>query len=171
MNQSFLSSLKWGVIIGLANLTWLYAAFYLGLHTSGILIFQVFMLIWLAITVVGFIFALLSIRRKSEAWTYLRGLYLGSLVALVSALFAVIAQIGYFTVIHPQWPEVMAGQAKDHFKSQGLSDAELLQKVDEAKEFFTLTNYATQSAISALILGILLTAILMIFLRRPINQK
>ena len=52
------SALKWGLFIGLANLLWLYLAYYLGLHTSGLMVFQVFMAGWFMVTLTGFILAL-----------------------------------------------------------------------------------------------------------------
>ena len=81
MNPSFQIALKWGFIIGLANLIWLYLAFYLGLHTSGIAIFQVFMLIWLIISLIGYILAIRAIHRLDPHGTYWQGLQLGAVVA------------------------------------------------------------------------------------------
>jgi hypothetical protein len=157
---------KWGLFIGLANLLWLYVAYYLGLHTSGIMVFQVFMLVWLALTATGFILALRAVKRQNPALSYLGGIGTGAVSAFVSAVVAVIAQVGYFTVVHPAWPEVMAQQTKAHFTAQGMSPAQVEQMVLQARDSFTLSNYAVSSAATALIVGIVLSAIIMIFLRR-----
>jgi len=166
MSPTTIRALRWGLIIGLTNLVWLYLAYYLGLHTNGIMVFQVFMIVWLAITVAGFVLALRAIRHQSESWSYWSGLRSGALVAAVTALVAVVMQVGYYTVIHPEWPEFMAQQTREHFTAQGMSEAQVEQMVEQARSTFTLGNYAIQSALAALITGLILSAIIMLFLRR-----
>jgi hypothetical protein len=161
MNPTTRTAAKWGLFIGLANL-----AYYLGLHTSGIMVFQVFMFVWLALTVAGFILALRAVKRDDPSLSYLGGIGKGAVAAIVSAAVAVVAQIGYFTVVHPAWPEVMARQTRAHFTAQAMSPAQVEQMVSQARGSFTLSNYAISSALTALILGIALSAIIMIFLRR-----
>src|SRR5687768_3012513 len=104
MNPAMKTALAWGQYIGLANLAWLYLAYYLGLHTSGIWVFQVFMLGWFLLTLAGFILAMRTVKRRDPSVGYIGGLGAGALAALV----AVVMQVGYFTVVHPAWPEVMA---------------------------------------------------------------
>lgn len=166
MNAAASTALKGGFLIGLANLAWLYVAYYLGLHTSGIWVFQVFMLIWLAVSLTGYILALKAVRRHSERWGYWSGLRAGFLAAFVSMLMSVVAQAGYFKVVHPEWPEVMMGQTRGHFAGQGMAAARVEQMVAQARAAFTLQNYALQSAFAALFVGIVFSAIIMIFLRR-----
>lgn len=165
MTPTTRTAARWGLFIGLANLVWLYLAYYLGLHTSGIMVFQVFMLVWLSLTVTGFILALRTIKRQNSTLSYWGGIGAGAVSALVSAVIAVIAQVGYFTVVHPAWPEVMAQQTRTHFTAQGMSPTQVEQMVLQARGSFTLTNYAVSSAVTALIVGIVLSAIIMIFLR------
>ena len=166
MNPIAGTALKWGFFIGLANLIWLYLAYYLGLHTNGIMIFQIFMLVWLLINVAGYLMMLKSARQQADSWNYLRGMGAGIVAGLVSALLAVAAQIGYWKVVHPEWPQYMVEQTQVHYEALGLSDEEVHEKVEQAKTAFTLPNYAIQSATAALGLGIILTALMMLFLRR-----
>ncbi len=166
MNPTNQTAAKWGLFIGLANLVWLYLAYYLGLHTNGIMVFQIFMLVWLAMTVTGFILALRAVKRQNPALSYLGGIGAGAVAAFVSAVVAVVAQVGYFTVVHPAWPEVMAQQTKAHFTAQGMSSEQVEQMVVQARGSFTLSNYAVSSAATALIVGVVLSAIIMIFMRR-----
>ena len=79
-------ALKWGLAIGLVNLIWLYVAYYLGLHTNGIWVFQIFMLIWLVLTITGFVVALRCLKRDFPRMTYLQGLCAGFLAALAPPL-------------------------------------------------------------------------------------
>lgn len=161
----------WGLLIGFANLVWLYAAYFIGLHTSGIMVFQVFMLIWFAITTIGFILALRAVKRASPALTYWRGVSAGAVAAAVSALVAVVAQIGYFKVIHPAWPEVMVEQARQHFEAIGTPAAVIEKEVEMARGWFALSNYAVSSAMTAFVVGIVLSAIIMLFLRRSPHPR
>lgn len=157
--------LKWGLLIGVVNLVWLYASYYAGLHTSGIAVFQVVPLVWLLLTVFGMVWALRSLRRREPGLSYGRGLAAGFLMSLVSAVVAVIMQVGYFTVIHPAWPEYMIGETRAHFTALGKSEAEVEAAVAQAQQSFTMGMYATQSAIGAVVLGTLVAAIAMIFVR------
>lgn len=166
MNPALQTAAKWGLLIGLANLVWLYLAYYVGLHTGGIVVFQIFMLVWLALTVTGFILALRAVKRRSPATGYWGGVGAGTVAAAVSAIVAVVAQVGYFKVVHRAWPEVMARQTAEHFSAQGMSAAQVEQMVAQARASFTLSNYAVSSALTALIVGIVLSAVIMIFLRR-----
>lgn len=165
MTSHLKSALLWGLYIGLANLVWLYAAYYLGLHTNGIMVFQVFMLGWFLLTLGGFILALRAIKREKPTLGYREGLGYGAAAAAVSALVAVLMQLGYYKVIHPQWPEVMAEQTRNHFTAEGLAESEVAKRVEESRGSFTLTNYAIASAMTALVTGTVLSAIIMTFLR------
>lgn len=158
-------AMRWGLYIGLANLIWLYVAYYLGLHTSGIMVFQVFMLVWFLLTLTGFVLALRAVKRQQPSLSYLGGVGAGAVAAAVSALVAIVMQVGYYKVVHPEWPEVMAKQTREHFTAEGMSPAEVDHRVEQSRDTFTLTNYAVASAITALVTGVVLSAIIMVFLR------
>lgn len=59
----------------------------------------------------------------------------------------------------------MAQQTRTHFTVQGMSPEQVEQMVAQSRDYFTLSNYAASSAVTALMLGIALSAIIMIFLR------
>ena len=85
--------------------------------------------------------------------------------SLVSAVCAVAAQIGYYKVVHPAWPKFMANETRKYFESKGLPASEVEALVEQARGSFTLTNYAIQSSVTAVVLGVVLSAVIMIFLR------
>jgi len=165
------TALRWGLYIGLANLVWLYLAFYLGLHTSGIGVFQVFMLGWFLLTLTGFILALRAVKRENPALSYWGGLAAGAVAAAVSAVVAVAMQIGYYTAIHPEWPEYMAGQTRQHFTAEGMPAAEVETMVEQARGTFSLGSYAIASAATALVTGVVLSAIMLFLRGRPANAS
>lgn len=166
MRRDLLHALGWGAAIGLVNLVWLYAAYYIGLHTNGIAVFQVFMTVWLLLTCIGFVLALRSAKRRKPQRGYLSGVLFGAAMALASAVMAVVAQVGYFKVVHPEWPEFMAKQTREHFAAQGAAVEQIAQFEAQARDYFTLSNYAVSSAVTAFILGLIVSAIAMLFLRR-----
>jgi hypothetical protein len=166
MNPTARTAVKWGLLIGLANMAWLYLAYFLGLHTNGIAIFQAFMLGWLALTITGFTLALREVKKLAPGMRYGAGLRAGALAAVVSAAVAVVAQIGYFKVVHPAWPDVMVGQARAHFESRGFSPQQVEDEVAKARRSFTLRSYATASAVTAVVTGVAASAVILLFLRR-----
>ena len=161
------NALKWGFLLGIASLIWLYLAYWAGLHTGGMGKFNLFMLGWLALNIIGYVFAMKAIRKSydREAWTWFRGLRLAGAMAATVAAFAIIAQIGYWKVIHPDWPNYLVEQSRIHFEKQGLSETDLQTAVEQTRTALTLPKYAVQSAASHFLLGILLSAITLIFMR------
>lgn len=166
MNTTQNLIVRWGCIIGITNLAWLYLSYYLGLHTNGLALFQIVPIGWLLITLVGFFLALRRFKQQSPHFTYWDGLRNGLLVALITALIAVVMQVGYHTLVFPGWPEYMVEQTRAYFSASGLSGTALEAKIDEARQTFTLSSYAMQSALSALFGGGIISAIMMIFLQR-----
>jgi hypothetical protein len=166
MNILTKTALKWGLIIGLANLVWLYLSYYAGLHTNGLLVFQLVPLVWLLITLAGYVLALREVKRQQPELRYWAGVRTGLLIAVICAVIAVLIQIGYHTVIHPAWPEYMTQQTRAYFSAQGLPQTQVEEQVAQARQTFALSSYATQSALSALVAGSLLSAIIMFFLQR-----
>lgn len=160
------TALTWGLLIGLANLLWLYLAYYFGLHTSGIMVFQLYMLGWLGLSLAGYIFALRVVKELDPALTYGRGLGAGTTAAVISALVAVVAQAGYYKVIHPAWPDYMVQQTREHFTAENMAPEKIEQMVTQARETFTMGNYMLMSALTALLTGIVLSAIILFFMRR-----
>lgn len=169
MTPTTKTALKGGFILGLAQMAWLYLAYYLGLHTSGIMVFQWFVLAWLLLTLVGFVLILRAVRRRAEPgqWGWRWGMQAGFLAALVTGLLAVAAQAGYHTTIHPEWPSYMVDQTRAHFTALGVSPAEVEQMAEQARKTFSLGNYALQSSLSTFVTGGFLSAFIMLFLRKP----
>ena len=97
----------------------------------------------------------------------------GALAAISSAVVAVIGQIGYFKVIHSEWPDYMVEQTRQFAAEQHLPIRETEAMVEEARRTFELSKYAIQSAITEFILGVVSSAIFMIFLRsrKPSDSK
>ena len=87
---------RWGLIIGGANLLWLVASFYLGMHES-IEQIQCMSLVAVLIYVIGQLFAIRSLMSQFPETDFREGLRFGAIVAGVSAAVAVLghrAEVG-----------------------------------------------------------------------------
>jgi len=157
--------IKWGLVIGFANMAWLYLSYFLGMHTSGLGLVQAMTGISLGITFAGFLFGLRAVSRSEGGITFLDGIRSGSIIAAVMAAVAVVTQLGYFTVIHPGWTDYMVEETRRHYEGRNFSPEELDEAVAQAKVAFGLKSYLLQSVLGALITGMIFTAIIMLFIR------
>ncbi|HON70779.1 DUF4199 domain-containing protein [Tenuifilum sp.] len=94
--------------------------------------------------------------------SYLNGLITGIVLSLFIAILSPLTQWIISYVISPEYfPNVIKRSVElGYYKS-----------VAEAEAFFNYKNFAIQSAIGALVMGILTTAIAMIFIRTKGSKK
>lgn len=156
---------RWGVVIGLAGLIWLYLSYYLGMHTSGVAMVQVMALIGFLIQVVGFVFALRGIHRSYPEMTFREGGASGIRIAGIVAVIAVMTQLGYFFIIHPEWTEYMVEETTAYYEAQGVTGEDLEEYREGAMTTFGLRSYLLQSALGALLVGAITTLITMAVLK------
>lgn len=83
-----------------------------------------------------------------------RGLKSRAGIAVITAALAILMQIGYYGVIHPEWPVFMVDQTRQYFTDQGASPEEIETRVAAARTSFTLPRYAASSAMAALVAGL-----------------
>ncbi len=157
--------LKWGVIIGLAGMLWLYVSYYIGMHESLAAI-QGVCLVSFLVSTAGFIFALRAIRKNEPEIEYLEGLKSGTIIAGITAVVAAISQVGYFKLINPGWTKFMVAETRSHFEKEGASKEAVELAVTGAWKTFALKSYLIQSMLCAVVIGIILSAIIMLFLRK-----
>ena len=158
--------LRWGLIIGLVNLAWLYGTYYAGLHTRGMVGIQVLTIGSFLLSIVGYVFALREVVRREPETSYLEGIRSGAVIAGIVAVIAVIAQFGYFKLVNPGWTDYMVEQTREHFAAQGLPADQVEEIAEQSRKTFGLASYMIQSALGAIFLGMLSSAIILIFLRR-----
>lgn len=161
------AELKWGLIIGLAGMIWLYASCFLGLHEKGLIGIQVVTLVSLILTFLGFLFGLRAVRKREEGnLSYIDGLRSGAVIAGISAVLAALTQLGYFQFVNPGWTDYMVEQTRLHFADSKLNEEEMTQQLELARKSFSLKNYLLQAALGAIVLGLFFSAIIMLFLRK-----
>ncbi len=148
--------LRWGLIIGAANLIWLYGSYYLGMHTSGLAMIQMVMLASLLFPVVGYVPAMRSIARVVPDMSFIEGIRSGAIIVGIVAVFAVISQLGYHKFIFPEFTEYMAGEIGKYYQDQGLTEVE-----DGARQTFGLRSCLIQSALGAMMVGMITITVFM----------
>ena len=93
------------------------------------------------------------------------------MIVVVTAVFAAIAQIGYFKVVNLEWTEFLAEHAGIQAREMGLGEDDVKAAIEKKRGEVTLPNYAMQSALSSLVIGSVLSLVIMIFLRKPISRS
>ncbi|MDF1656053.1 MAG: DUF4199 domain-containing protein [Verrucomicrobiales bacterium] len=158
--------LRWGLIIGSVNMGWLFLSYYLGMHDQGLGMIQVMTLVSVLLSVVGYLLGLRDITFRFPDTQYKEGLRSGAIIAGIVAVFAALSQVIYFKLINPGWTEQMVELTRNFYLESGLPETEAEQFAEGAKQTFGLTSYMIQSALGAIIIGMISTAIILMFLRK-----
>jgi hypothetical protein len=150
--------IKWALIFSAVTLLWMTGEKVAGLHDKYI-DYHVYLTNLFAIPAI--IMMVLALREKKKQvyngkMTYGQGLISGIIISAIIALLAPLTQWITSYVITPEYfPNVIKRSVElGYYKTK-----------EEAAANFNYTNYAIQSSIGALIMGIATTAIAMIFIR------
>ena len=150
--------IKWAVIFTVFGLLWMVLEKVSGLHSKYI-DYHMYLTNLFAIPAIWMM--VLALKDKKQNFyngqiTYGQGMISGTVVSLIIALLSPLSQ--YFTsyLISP-----------DYFPNGIKRSVELgyYQTTAAAEANFNYTNYAVQGAVGAFLMGIITTAIVMIFLR------
>lgn len=158
--------LKWGIIIGLAGMVWQYGSYYTGMHSNGLAVIQVTGLLGFGITLVGTILGLREVKKQDPELEYLEGVKSGAIMAGIAAIIGVISQIGYFKLINPGWTKYIVGQIQLLYQERGCPEAIIEEIVTQALKDFSLQGNIIQSVLGTVVMGIIFTAVIMLFLRK-----
>ena len=157
MNK-FKIELKWALIFVIMSLLWMVLEKVTGLHDQYI-DYHLYLTNLFAIpAILVMVLALKEVKKSfySGQMTYRQGLISGVIISLIIALISPLTQWIISYVITPEYfPNVIKRSVElGYFKTTA-----------EAEANFNYPNYAKQSAIGALIMGIVTTAIAMIFIK------
>lgn len=151
--------LKWSIIFTLVGLVWMVLEKAVGLHDQY-LDYHMYLTNLFAIPAVWMmVLALKEKKRKvfNGQMSYLQGLISGTVLSLFIAILSPLSQWITSYVISPEYfPNVIKRSVEiGYFKT-----------IEEAEAQFNYENYAQQGAIWGFLMGIITTAIAMIFIRR-----
>ena len=150
--------IKWAILFSVMGLLWMLLEKLSGLHSTYI-DYQLYLTNLFAMP--GIWFYVLALRDKKKNFyggqiTYKQGLISGIILTVIIALISPVTQWITSYIITPEYfPNVIKRSVELGY----------FQTTAEAEANFNYKNYAVQGAVGALIMGIVTTAIVMIFLR------
>jgi hypothetical protein len=150
--------IKWAVIFSVMTLLWMLLEKLSGLHSTYI-DYHLYLTNLFAIPAIWIMVLALKDKKKSfynGQITYKQGLISGIILSVIIALISPLVQWITSYIITPEYfPNVIKRSVElGYFKT-----------LEEAQANFNYKNYAIQGMIGALVMGIVTTAIAMIFLR------
>jgi hypothetical protein len=150
--------IKWAILFSVMTLLWMLLEKLSGLHGKYI-DYHLYLTNLFAIPAI--LFMILGLKEKKKVFyggqmNYKQGLISGIILSLIIALLSPLTQWVISYIISPEYfPNVIKRSVEiGYFKSTA-----------EAEANFNYMNYAKQGAIGALVMGIVTTAIAMIFIR------
>ncbi|PJE45546.1 MAG: DUF4199 domain-containing protein [Sediminibacterium sp.] len=150
--------IKWAIIFSIMGLVWMLLEKLSGLHSTYI-DYHLYLTNLFAIPAIWVM--VLALKEKKKVYyngniSYKQGLISGIFLSFIIALFSPLTQWITTYIITPDYfPNVIKRSVEiGYFKTTA-----------EAEANFNYSNYAVQGAIAALIMGLVTTAIAMIFIR------
>ena len=150
--------IKWAIIFSVVGLLWMLLEKLVGLHSSHIDKHMYLTNLFAIPAIVVMVLALKDKKMNSYVgqMNYKQGLISGTVLSIIIALFNPLTQWITSTIITPEYfPNVIAYSVETGYH----------KSLEEAEAYFNLKNYMFQSTIGALIMGVVTTAIAMIFIR------
>lgn len=150
--------LKWALIFTLVGLLWMVLEKWSGLHGKHI-DYHLYLTNLFAIPAIWMMVAALKEKKNvfySEQMSYMQGFRSGLLLTVFIAILSPLAQWVTTYVITPEYfPNVIKRSVELGY----------FQSTEEAQAQFNFENYARQGLIGALVMGIVTTAVAMVFIR------
>ena len=150
--------IKWAILFTIMTLVWMLLEKLSGLHGKYI-DYHLYLTNLFAIPAIWFMVLALKDKKKNfynSNMSYKQGLISGIILSLIIALLSPLSQWVTSYIITPEYfPNVIKRSVElGYYKTTAAAEAN-----------FNYTNYATQGAIAALVMGVVTTAIAMIFIR------
>ena len=150
--------IKWAILFTIMTLVWMLLEKLSGLHGKYI-DYHLYLTNLFAIPAIWFMVLALKDKKKNfyhGKISYKQGFVSGIVLSLIIALISPLTQWITSYVITPEYfPNVIKRSVElGYYKTTAAAEAN-----------FNYTNYATQGAIAALVMGVVTTAIAMIFIR------
>lgn len=150
--------IKWAIIFSIVGLLWMLLEKLSGLHSTYI-DYHLYLTNLFAIPAIIVMVMALKDKKKNfynGKMNYKQGLVSGIILSIIVALLSPLTQWITSYVITPEYfPNVIKRSVELGYYSS----------TEEAQANFNYKNYAIQSAVGALIMGVVTTAIAMIFIR------
>lgn len=156
--KKYSTEIKWGLIFIIITLLWMVFERMMGWHGENIAQHSTMTNLFAIPAIVMYVFALLDKRRNDLGgiMTWGQGFKSGLLITLVVVILSPLAQYLTHTIISPEYfTNVIEYSVTNDVMTR-----------DEAESYFSMSNYIFQSAIGALIMGILTSAVVAFFVKK-----
>jgi hypothetical protein len=150
--------IKWAFIFIVASLLWMLLERLAGLHDRHIDKHQYLTMIFVIPAVWIYVLALKDKKKRyyNGRMSFKQGFVSGAIISVIVMLFSPLTQWITSTIITPGYfPNVIAHSVKTGY----------YKTVEEAEAYFNLKNYMVQSAISALVMGAITSAVVAFFVK------
>jgi uncharacterized membrane protein len=150
--------LKWAFIFTIVMLCWMLLEKTLGRHDEQIANHWWLTLFFIPFAILMYVLLMREKRRRyyKNKLSWKRGFLTGCIMTVFVTLLSPLAQYITHNFITPQYFE--------NVKNYSVTND--LMTIETANEYFNISNYMLQSAIGALVMGILTSAIVAIFMKR-----
>jgi hypothetical protein len=150
--------IKWALIFFVIGLIWIFLERLVGLHDAHIDKHPIYTNFFAIVAIAVYVFALLDKRKNfyNGKMTWLQGFITGIIISVIVAVLTPLAQYLTHSVITPEYFPNAIQYAVDSGK---LTQA-------EAEKYFNLNSYLLQSAIGAIVMGIITSAIVALFVKK-----
>ncbi len=157
MLRTYAIELKWGLIFFAITLLWMILEKIGGLHSSNIGYHQILTIFFTIPAILIYILALREKRQSTTSgFTWEEGLKSGAIVTLIVAALSPLGQLITHLYLSPEYFENVIDYTVENGK----------MTEEEAKNYFNLKSYIWQSAVGAVLMGLLTSAIVAIFTKR-----
>jgi len=150
--------IKWAVIFSIVSLIWMFLEKLSGLHGKHIDYHMYLTNLFAIPAIIVMILALQDKKKKfyNGSMSYKQGLISGVILSGIIALISPVTQWVISNVITPEYfPNIIKRSVELGY----------YQTTAEAEAQFNYTNYAISASIGAVVMGIVTTAVVMIFIR------
>lgn len=159
----FKIALKYGVFIVLFTFLWICLEYWAGIHSDYIDYHPLATLLSLVVPLILLYLAMREAQREDGGtFTYVDALKTGLVVTLVVAVLNPLLQWVFQQVVFPDYLEAMQANAEALQLAQGI-DVEVARRV--ATEEYTLNSFLLRAFLGALAAGVVMSAILALFVR------
>ena len=155
---TYKTEIKWGVIFTLVMLLWMVFERLMGWHGENIDQHATMSIIFAVVAIAIYVFALLDKRNNDLGgrMTWSQGFTSGFWITVVVVVLSPLAQYITHTVISPDFFNNMTNYA--------VESGNMTQ--EQAESYFNMRNYLMQSAVGALGLGVVTSAVVAIFTKK-----
>lgn len=160
------STIKAGLILGVAGEAWVYIMGFLGWYTDPVLmnLFWLVIVIQLGVLVWG-------LRMTKETKTYGQQVATGTLISVYGGIIIFIGGVLFTAVVFPNYFAEVRAAGENMMREQGMTEADITARLDAMAPMQTTLMSALTGFIWTILTGVMMSLVIAIFFRKkPVPQ-